>query len=124
MSDRELTQEEIDLAPEWATNYHIHGSVMTPTMTSYYGQLKSFSIYCDGSTITQHNVKMHFKAKPIPRKKIDITEYEFSDTAIENVEGDKHHIIVANSEYTTQYTEEDIDVFKAHFVALRGGNHE
>ena len=124
MGDRELTQEEIDLAPEWATNYLIdnHNDVLYRKKNDY---SNLYTVWWVGLNEPLGAVgDTHHDYKPIPRKKIDITEYEFSDTAIENVEGDKHHIVVANSEYTTQYTEEDIDMFKAHFVALRGGNHE
>lgn len=70
---RALTEEELALAPEWATHYivNIHGDVIYQNDDSWW--------WSGMSTPLQNHAKAEFGAKPIPRRPFDITKYEFSD---------------------------------------------
>jgi hypothetical protein len=66
---RELTQEEIDQAPDWADGYTIddHGDI---------------EWYMGDCFLVEHD-DFFFKAEPIPRKVFDISQYLESDNAHE-----------------------------------------
>lgn len=72
-----LTDEQIaELAPDWATHY-------SEKLT---GIIYQSSKYWQGYTESGYGDKLHHTgvsqyAKPIQRKKFDISEYEFSDEA-------------------------------------------
>lgn len=69
---RELTKEELDLAPSWATHYVITGNNYVMYESEYHWcTSEDFSRCC--------NSKVSHDAKPINRKPFDISEYEFSD---------------------------------------------
>ena len=76
---RELTQQEIDNAPEWATGYFI-----TPGFNGVTYESHEFYQYLPcGSRVEQLSSGLSVNAKPIPRKEFDISEYEFSDSEVE-----------------------------------------
>lgn len=74
-----LTDEQIaELAPDWATHY----SCMLAGIV--YLSECHWQVYTEGVYSDIHNRKAISKdAKPIPRKKFDIREYEFSDSIAE-----------------------------------------
>ena len=124
MNDRELTQEEIDLAPEWATNYYVDsaGDILFESDDNYQWVIvgETYDVF------SQLSNGMRPDSKPIPRKKIDITEREFSDSEIGQVwcvDGQIQLNMVDGSR-PALLSEDDIDAMKAQLVALRGGNHE
>ena len=123
MSDRELTQEEIDLAPKWETHYMINeGSVIYSSYMYHWwvGLKEPIDSYFG----------MNENAKPIPRQKIDITEHEFSYSDIVSVEPLLSRCVnflrveLDVDQPLVDFEEKDIDAMKAHSVAIRGGNHE
>ena len=125
MSDRELTQEEIDLAPDCCDRYFIS----TDNHAVFFNEsdfiMRSYGWHLDGQTLLGGS-EFHKLSKPIPRKKIDITEYEFSDSEIAQawcVDGQIQLNMVDGSR-PALLNEDDLDVMKAHLVALRGGSHE
>lgn len=76
-----LTDEQIaELAPEWATHYRRRGKVLV------FESVNKYQFYNNGSfgdVYMFHYGKQKMTGKPIPRKKFDISEYEFSDSIAE-----------------------------------------
>lgn len=86
---RNLTQQEIDDAPSWATHYVI-------TINNYVIYESSQLFFSSFSISPAYNKGGIGKyAKPIPRTEFDVSEYEFSDGDIKHVEIDGY----ANNEY-------------------------
>lgn len=81
MSDsmRDLTQEEIDLAPDWSTHYSVFddGDIMFESDEFYMWLFVSGDM-----SIKEHCNEMEPESRPIPRKPFDISEHEFSDGGI------------------------------------------
>jgi len=82
MTNRPLTQKEIDLAPEWATHYFVtfHGDVTFENdrfAQILCGLVLQVKYECNGLCIS---------STPIPRKPFNIESVEWSDTDILNVE--------------------------------------
>jgi len=79
---RELTQQEIDNAPKWATHYRVTLGDLVPNCVSYYGDNQSQWMYLDnGKHWSPHmyQTPAPLDAKPIPRKEFDITKYQTLD---------------------------------------------
>jgi len=77
---RDLTQEEIDEAPEWALNFRVIENNFTPKIISYNcgsNKKKSQAYYLDHKTWTPicFGATQHEEFKPIPREKFDINKY-------------------------------------------------
>jgi len=68
---RELTQQEIDNAPEWATHYKVVKSVTLQNHPVIF-------VACEDEAASIYNYE------PVPRKPFDISEHEFSDKDIFN----------------------------------------
>lgn len=77
---RDLTEEELKLAPEWATHYHVNHneSILFESDEKYCLYEKS-----TGLTSTVGCVGVCKESKPILRKTFDITKHEFSDKLAE-----------------------------------------
>ena len=76
---RDLTQQEIDNSPEWATRYFIsesYGIRWSDGSRYQWGDNTIHSISNGGAA------RMRRESKPIPSKAFDISEYEFSDDEI------------------------------------------
>ena len=83
MKQRQLTQEEIDLTPEWATHYFVDNvdDVCFESGSCYQYLIKGKLLAkCD-----QSEFGMEEDSQPIPRKAFDISEHEFSDSDISDV---------------------------------------
>lgn len=68
---RELTQQKIDQAPDWATMYFIKDGIC------WYNEI--FFQWETGNKIKCGNNFNNAEFKPIPRPEFDVNEYEFSD---------------------------------------------
>ena len=81
--EQQLTDEQIaELAPEWATHYSSYD------VGVIFESLESYQVYAEGvfygkKQKTENSDKTPRDAKPIPRKKFDISKHEFSDERIE-----------------------------------------
>lgn len=96
---QQLTDEQIaELAPDWATHYTIIDSDITPSCITFYdGFWHQWFYYKDKnnwSTKLTYN-EIPKSAKPIPRKKFDISEYEFSDEAARFSKRNKEFIVLS-----------------------------
>jgi len=91
---RDLTQQEIDDKPEWATHYCI-GDFTDNDRICYEGNIP-VADYCYqyvGGIIVGGNNGITEDAKPIPRKEFDITTYDYSHGgltlhSVDDVNGD------------------------------------
>ena len=99
---RELTQQEIDDAPEWATQYLIDS-----------GRVEYYSV--DG-------INSAYGAKPIPRKPFDISNHEFDDkfhlTSCHVDDCGDVEISLANSPTDTYITKQDAIALAKHFKLI------
>lgn len=117
---RDLTQEEIDNAPEWATRYRISelndGAcyINKEKMVGMWRKNKIKFALVKGSSVFKYS-------KPIPRKPFDIGEYDFSDCdAVIDVAPLTNAIRVSTkSGNNAELTESDVDAMKKHFISLR-----
>lgn len=79
---RELTQEEIDLAPDWATHYYLD------VCGDIWFQSNIKQVYMMGFQLLKERgapYGISSRAKPIPRKAFDLSGYEFSDSDVSRV---------------------------------------
>ena len=111
---RDLTQQEIDNAPSWATHYVLNcDGVMfeslSKTQMMIKGQLTDL-IPFGGVSIG---------AKPMPRKSFDISEYEFKyfDSACVSVDSENEiEIQIHEAQECTKYiTKSDAIALAKHF---------
>lgn len=65
---REITQTEIENAPDWATDYYIHDSIPS-ALVGYYGNRQAWFVYENGGEESEvHSCyKSPEYAQPIPR---------------------------------------------------------
>jgi hypothetical protein len=99
---RELTQKEIDDAPSWAVSYNTEVNSVGTDYIMYHERHYGFTLPL-----------LH--ATP-PRKEFDISEYVFSDTAIESVTVDGG--VMLHLDYDTsgvEITEQDSILLAKHF---------
>ena len=75
---RDLTQNEIDNAPEWATRYAIVANDICYVDDKYWIVLGTDGVSMKEKMLLD-NPRSHEYTKPIPRKEFDITSYEFDD---------------------------------------------
>ena len=89
-----LTDEQIaELAPDWATHY----SYMMAGIV--YQSSDSWQVYTDGVYSDIHTRKAISKdAKTIPRKKFDISEYEFSYGELTNCSLDNNELTICEGQ--------------------------
>ena len=104
---RELTKEEIKLAPSWATHYEIIGDVLTFVSEFHYEH------YVDGvgQGVRAHRHGIDEDSFLIPRKSFDISEHEFNDIDIlrVNLFGDKVSIVMdADAVVSAELSKKDI----------------
>jgi len=116
---RDLTQQEIDNAPEWATHYIIL-------------EFSSLVRYTDGIKFvcgkSKHEISVPSElddpldnAKPIPRKPFDISGYEFSgDISTIKARVSDNHLVL---EFVTKQpwvsiSESDVEAMAKHFKQL------
>ena len=83
---RELTQTEIDNAPDWATHYFIF------TDTAVYENETHFMASIEKLKLRNGGVGMRKDAKPIPRKEFDISEHEFDDEDVGEIEFNEEEV--------------------------------
>jgi len=73
---RDLKQQEIDDAPQWATHYYV--SRINDTVRWNGDELFMWEFESAAKSISEYGFRnMH--TQPIPRKPFDISEHEFSD---------------------------------------------
>ena len=104
---RDLTPQEVANAPEWATHYESmpHGVI--------YQTDGSFQTGTVGGRC-KHN-GLSGGAKPIPRKELDISGYEFSDDDINihNAIGDRYELYVTSK--CIELNKQDAIALAKHF---------
>ena len=101
---RDLTEEELKLAPDWATHYTKAGSQVT-----FFNELKVQSSL-DGELddiVYDNNYGIESSDVQIPSKHFDITKHEFSDTGIECCEVGGGVLTIHNPELTTNLLFDD-----------------
>ncbi len=86
---RQLTQEELNLAPDWAVEYdnsNAHLIFISKKLGTYRGDdvYKCYDVN-DGVEFIRTTKGVNVMAQPIPRKAFDISEYQFSDNDIHSV---------------------------------------
>jgi len=107
---RQLTQTEIENAPDWADEYYIDIKDVW-YVNKKYGMAKM-----NGRV---RNIKSHssiiLDAKPIPRKEFDIGEYEFSDgdVLIDDIMSDE--IVFESPGVGYSLLKEDVIALAKHF---------
>lgn len=111
MKQRQLTQEELDLAPEWATDYFIdnEGDVCFES-ESYYQYL------VEGKLLDkqyQTGFGMEEDSQPIPRKAFDVANHRFSVVSLINS-------VVVDNDVATLFFEFDkrMDLTKSDSIAI------
>lgn len=93
---RELTEEELKLAPEWATHYYAYsgGDILFECeyKNALYSEILGFmwremlsTGICD-------------RSEPLPKKPFDISEHKFSDSKL-NFDGFSDGALVLSAEY-------------------------
>ncbi len=88
---RELTQQEIDQAPDWATHYSALPRTSSARRSAYliFESKSKYQIFYIGGGFSRVNDNLGrfntAELKPIPRKEFDIDEYKFSDDNIKIV---------------------------------------
>lgn len=109
---RELTQQEIDQAPDWADNYFIHivsGSIRW--------DCNEFYMWFDSDRRREWPIdgECGDDGQPIPRKEFDITKFDFGDSDIWKVQITKHGNDVI---FFTEYGSKLSTVNKEKTIAL------
>ena len=110
---RKLTQNEIDQAPSWATNYFIYTDGQEIRWQDNIGHNFMWS---------HEGVKFPFprddynRGESINRKPFDISEYEFEDGDIERVAVEDGNVVALyNFELNTAITKRDTIALAKHF---------
>lgn len=97
---RELTKEELKLAPDWATHYHANHNESILFECHY-----QYCLYEKGAglTVPVGCFGVCKESKPIPKKPFDITKHEFDDPAwsINEVNAEHGYIDFYNHETCT-----------------------
>ena len=105
---RDLTQQEIDDAPEWADGYAI----------DHDGNVEWYL----GKCYLVEDANFFIEPQPIPRKPFDISEYEFDDkfhlTSCHVDECGDVSICLANSPADTYITKQDAIALAKHFKLI------
>ena len=96
MKQRQLTQEEIDIAPEWATHYLVgeYNDILFQS-DDYFQRLEDGLL---NVKVTQVTSGISRKAQPIPRKAFDISEYKFTSGDINIIHDDGGLFIEVDSD--------------------------
>jgi len=105
---RHLTHQEIDNAPEWATEYAI---------------IKEQVVMIGGGQITKPEDEkilwsdiFETDFQPIPRKEFDISEYDWSDErAVFNVDVDAETVMFDLNGHGLELSEQDSVALAQHF---------
>lgn len=79
---QQLTDEQIaELAPDWATHFsYLCGGIVFENIENY--QIYAEGVFYGKKQKSENSDKTPRDLKPIPRKKFDISEHEFSDERI------------------------------------------
>ena len=110
---RDLTQQEIDSAPAWATHYY-KGCNNTV-------RYESESLYIWIMDMKEHAPSnnprgVDVSSKPIPRQQFDITKHEFSCSRLKNDTLDYHDHVHFYTPYNTAYiNKQDAIALAKHF---------
>ena len=80
---RDLTEEELELAPDWATHYYIYsdGDILFECESESALYRKNTNNN-ENAILTMECDGICFKSIPINKKPLDITKHEFSDKDI------------------------------------------
>jgi hypothetical protein len=112
---RDLTQQEIEAAPEWAVKYWVmanHGGHRSGNIC-FVNKLNNITQW-QGSEKCGIPSLGTLSFKQIPRKEFDISEYEFSDCDIELVElvecGESSYLHFDFKQETNELTHSKCDV--------------
>ena len=106
---RDLTEEELKLAPDWATHYFKddHGDILFESTSGY--QWASGLKLKDRIIVRGYSVKL---SKPI--KPFDITKHEFSDTVgFVECDGSELTLNCTGCNYVELYKDDAIAIAKA-----------
>tara|TARA_Y100000310_G_C20704371_1_gene833771 strand:- start:7765 stop:8148 length:384 start_codon:yes stop_codon:yes gene_type:complete len=79
---RQLTDEQIaELAPDWATHFsYLCGGIVFENIENY--QIYAEGVFYGRKQKSENSDKTPREVKPIPRKKFDISEYDFTDKSV------------------------------------------
>lgn len=113
---RDLTEEELKLAPSWATHYWIHDNKIMFESEAYFQLLGDGVLGCRYSNAAGY-VSSH--AQEFSKKPFDITKHEFSDSRItlDCVDGEGDINIYYQENYDFYINKQDaIAIAKAHGV--------
>ena len=110
---RELTEDELKLAPDWATHYFIYndGDILFEGNRNYQyynSRIKEFYKLRWLTDISEYTV-------PINRKPFDITKHEWSDSGIERLEVGGGVLTIYSPEHTVNLTFDDAIAIANHF---------
>jgi hypothetical protein len=80
---RDLTNEELKLAPDWATHWYFYNSCMKCIIFESESTFQTYNIESGSwSFIGKRKSNISRKAKQLPGKSFDITGYKFSESIV------------------------------------------
>ena len=103
---RELTEEELKLAPEWATHYFID-ELDAALYAGINKDGKYYSVWWFGLSLSLDCIVDIDGYAAISKKPFDITKYEWSDSGIELCESKGGVLILHSPELTTNLVFDD-----------------
>ncbi len=112
---RDLTQQEIDDAPEWATHYVIDKSGYVIYESEYHLQFSNSERRCDSDGLT-------VRSQPIIRNEFDISEYEFDNMKFIRVDIDDEPNFGGSHHGDEHYITKKVEALEADNSALKSDN--
>lgn len=120
---RDLTPEELKLAPDWATHYTVHELEFTPHCICFYGsRLHKWVYHKNGGNWSPEQVhnKIPAEAAALHFETFDITKHDFSDWEISSADFEHDEFTIRFFEVNAIHLNKDDAIAIAKSLGVTG----